>query len=127
MIRTRQRACIELLEPVSAEITLPYKGVRCYALDPNGVIKSSVTTRIENNQTIIELSSAYETMWYLLTISGDLDGDGQISFADFGKLGSSWLQDEPSADIAPAPFGDGVVDLKDLAVLVDTWLVNLNP
>ncbi len=116
-----------LIEPVSAEIIFPYKGVRCYALDPNGAIKSGVATRIENSQTIIELSSAYETMWYLLAASGDVDGDGQVTFTDFSKLGQHWLQDEPSVDIAPAPFGDGVVDLKDLAVLVDTWLVNLNP
>lgn len=116
-----------LIEPVSAEITLPYKGVRCYALDPNGIIKSSVTTRIENNQTVIELSSSYETMWYLLVVSGDVDGDGHITFTDFSKTGSFWLQNEPSVDIAPAPFGDGITDLKDIAVLADTWLVNLDP
>jgi hypothetical protein len=30
-----------------------------------------------------------------------------------------WGQDEPVADIAPAPFGDGTVDVQDLLVLAD--------
>ncbi|MCU0917179.1 MAG: LamG domain-containing protein, partial [Planctomycetes bacterium] len=32
-----------------------------------------------------------------------------------------WGRSDASVDIAPAPFGDGVVDEKDLEVLMDHW------
>jgi len=116
-----------LIEPVWATIKFPYKGLTCYALAPDGTISDTVPTRIENEQTIIEISPGHETMWYLVTVSGDLNGDGEVSFEDFCKLAQYWLQEEPSVDIAPLPYGDGVADYKDLAVFTDTWLLNLNP
>ena len=33
----------------------------------------------------------------------------------------SWGQDNPTVDIAPPPFGDGVVDAADLEVLMSYW------
>ncbi len=116
-----------LIEPVSGAIRFPFKGIRCYALGPDGTIRYTVPTSVEGNQTVFEMSPVYETMWYLLNVTGDVDGNGQVSFVDFSKIGQSWLQDEQSVDIAPVPYGDGIVDFEDMAVLVDTWLVNLNP
>ena len=31
----------------------------------------------------------------------------------------NWLTDEPLYDIAPMPFGDGIVDVKDLVLLAE--------
>ncbi len=115
------------IEPVGATIKFSFQGLRCYALRPDGTIKCTVPTRIENGQTIIELSPAYQTMWYLITVSGDVNGDGKVTFADFCKLGQYWRQNKASVDIAPLPLGNSVVNLEDIAVLADTWLVNLNP
>ena len=53
---------------------------------------------------------------------GDLDADSDVEFFDFAVLAGHWRQNNPSADIAPAPAGDGIVDIKDLAVLCDNWL-----
>jgi hypothetical protein len=50
-----------------------------------------------------------------------------VTFADFCKLSQYWRQNEASADIAPLPLGDSVVNLEDIAVLADTWLINFNP
>jgi hypothetical protein len=80
---------------------------------------------VENGQTIIELSPTYQTMWYLVTVSGDINGDGKVNFADFSELGQYWHQNEPSVDIGPLPMGDSVVNLEDIAVLADTWLANI--
>jgi len=51
----------------------------------------------------------------------DLDGTGDVSLGDFTILASQWRQGPgtPSADIAPEPAGDGIVNFRDLAVLAD--------
>jgi hypothetical protein len=53
----------------------------------------------------------------------DLNLDCDVDFVDFAILASQWLQAPrvPSADIAPLG-GDGIVDINDLALLVDSWL-----
>jgi hypothetical protein len=53
---------------------------------------------------------------------GDLDADSGVDFNDFAVLAGYWRQNNHLADIAPAPAGDGIVDIKDLAVLCDNWL-----
>ena len=98
-------------------------GLKPIALLPDGTVKTSVPTYLENGQMIIELSPTYQTMWYLVTVSGDINGDGKVTFADFSKLGQYWRQNAPSVDIAPLPLGNGVVDFEDITVLADTWLI----
>jgi lysophospholipase L1-like esterase len=63
---------------------------------------------------------------YLFKKSADLyeDDDNIVNFADFAVLGDQWQEepdDSPSADIAP-PWGDGIVDLKDLSAMAQEWL-----
>jgi hypothetical protein len=55
-------------------------------------------------------------------VTGDFDGDFDADFIDFAILADSWKRNNPLVDIAPAPAGDGIVDIKDLAVLCDNWL-----
>jgi len=50
----------------------------------------------------------------------DFNGDGRIDDADVTVLMENWGQDEPLCDIGPTPFGDGVVDMKDLAALAES-------
>jgi len=45
-----------------------------------------------------------------------------VTFKDFSILGQYWSGDESSVDIGPPPFGDGIINFKDLAVLVENWL-----
>jgi hypothetical protein len=58
------------------------------------------------------------------TCYADIDGDSNVTFKDFGYLASQWLSspNEPSADIAPLPDGDGIVNEQDLAAFVERWL-----
>jgi len=54
--------------------------------------------------------------------TADLNNDGTVNLRDFSRLACYWRQDESSVDIAPAPFGDHMIDFQDLAVLSEHWL-----
>jgi len=47
----------------------------------------------------------------------DFNGDGKVDDAEVRALMDNWGKDDPLYDIGPTPFGDGVVDMQDMAVL----------
>jgi len=49
-------------------------------------------------------------------------GGCDIDLLDFSVLAQNWLQDNPAIDIVPYPEADGIIDLKELLVLVKHWL-----
>lgn len=60
----------------------------------------------------------------VISVLSDFDGDGDVDFADFSTLAGQWLDvpGEPSADIAPWPNTDNIINLLDMAVLANDWL-----
>ncbi|MHC4740666.1 MAG: LamG-like jellyroll fold domain-containing protein [Planctomycetota bacterium] len=52
----------------------------------------------------------------------DFNSDGNVNFDDFRYLAAHLGTNEPSADFAPMPFGDDIVDVRDAAVLFEHWL-----
>jgi Tol biopolymer transport system component len=49
----------------------------------------------------------------------DFNGDGIVDSVDMCMMVDYWGTDEPLYDIAPSPFGDGIVDIKDLIILAE--------
>jgi hypothetical protein len=49
----------------------------------------------------------------------DFNGDGIVDGLDVCMMVDYWHTDEPLYDIAPMPFGDGIVDVKDLVLLAE--------
>jgi Tol biopolymer transport system component len=49
----------------------------------------------------------------------DFNADGQVDGNDMALLGDNWGLEEPLCDIAPFAWGDGIVDEKDLMVLME--------
>jgi len=49
----------------------------------------------------------------------DLNGDSIVDATDMCIMVDYWGTDEPLCDIAPLPFGDGIVDVQDLIVLAE--------
>lgn len=47
----------------------------------------------------------------------DFNGDGKVDEEEVRIITASLGADDPLCDIGPTPFGDGVVDMKDMAVL----------
>jgi Tol biopolymer transport system component len=50
----------------------------------------------------------------------DFNADGKVDAADMALLVANWGKNQPLCDIGPFPWGDGVVDEKDLRVLVES-------
>ncbi|MCL5280450.1 MAG: hypothetical protein M1376_11145 [Planctomycetes bacterium] len=75
--------------------------------------------------TTLYFTSDYPVLWgassiYLTRITPvvDFNGDGKVDEAEVRILMDNWGKDEPLCDIGPTPFGDGVVDMQDMAVLM---------
>jgi hypothetical protein len=49
----------------------------------------------------------------------DFNGDGAVDVADIDIMIDCWGTDDSLCDIGPMPWGDGVVDVHDLVVLVE--------
>jgi len=56
----------------------------------------------------------------------DFNSDGIVDSADICIMVDYWHTDEPSCDIAPPPFGDGTVDVLDLAALAEYLFIELD-
>ena len=65
--------------------------------------------------------------WLVAANTIDFNADGQIDKADISALIDYWHQDEPAYDIAPPPFGDGIVDVQDLIVVADHLFMDIPP
>jgi hypothetical protein len=57
----------------------------------------------------------------------DFNNDGMIDKADVSALIDYWHQAEATYDIAPPPFGDGIVDVQDLIVVADHLFREIPP
>lgn len=54
-------------------------------------------------------------------VDGDFNMDNNVNLADFAQVSGVWLTDDTTCDIAP-DGGDCIVDLKDLGIIINTWL-----
>jgi hypothetical protein len=52
----------------------------------------------------------------------DFNGDGQVDAADMALLVANWGKNNSLCDIGPYPWGDGVVDEKDLGILMESLM-----
>ena len=57
----------------------------------------------------------------------DFNGDTIVDSADVTALVDYWHQDVPAYDVAPPPFGDGLVDVQDLIVVAEHLFMAIPP
>ena len=67
------------------------------------------------------LPTVYEYDTGLTVASPDFNGNGTVDIKDLLRFIESWGLDDPLYDIAPPPFGDGIVDAIDLEHLMSYW------
>jgi hypothetical protein len=65
---------------------------------------------------------AHEFNWLYL---GDFAGGCDVNIADFALLSNSWQLDDPAIDIAPYLAPDGIIDFKELQILLQNWLLSV--
>jgi len=53
----------------------------------------------------------------------DFNKDGKVDFKDFSFLAYFWSDFSPTVDIAPPPFGDDIIDFKDVDLFAENWLL----
>lgn len=53
--------------------------------------------------------------------------DKKVNLVDYSAFAAAWMTSDATADIAPLGAPDGMVDIKDLLVLIDYWLTDINP
>jgi hypothetical protein len=64
---------------------------------------------------------AYEFDYLYL---GDFEGnDCDVDLSDFAVMAQSWQQDDQAIDIAPYLAPDGVIDLEELLVILENWML----
>jgi hypothetical protein len=63
-------------------------------------------------------SGGYENWRAAIVPIVDLNGDGKVDEQDILMMRAHWGQDFPLCDIGPMPWGDGIVDMEDLRVLM---------
>jgi len=61
----------------------------------------------------------YDLYQVSITPVVDFNGDGKVDRQDVGELMLHWGTDDFRYDIGPMPWGDGIVDSKDLMVLAE--------
>jgi hypothetical protein len=72
-------------------------------------------SRYSNSEAIFR----YVEVYVPIPPTPDFNGDGIVDSVDMCMMVDYWGTDEPLYDIAPSPFGDGVVDVQDLIVLAE--------
>jgi len=79
---------------------------------------------VDSSQSIEPDRFTWELIYHDIYLRGDINGDRKIDFTDLMMLACQWLEPPgiPSADIAPPPFGDGIVNMLDFALFAENWL-----
>jgi hypothetical protein len=109
---------------VEFDVTSHVTGNGTYSICLTGSIDAtggSFDSKENTNKPVLEVTYQDET------IAGDIDNDYMVDFFDFAVLADQWYQlpGAPSADIAPPPYGDGIVDFLDLVLVAAHWLEGL--
>jgi hypothetical protein len=100
-----------------AEMSTARKGLSTSTV--NGKIYAIGGTSVAGWSTPLSTVEEYDTGFTVA--SPDFNGDGKVDTDDLLILIANWGINEPLCDIGPIPFGDGIVDIKDLEVFMSYW------
>lgn len=90
----------------------------------DGLNRLSKVIYDDGNKVVYSYDASGNRSEKVVALRVDLNIDGSVGFPDLDMLAAQWLQSpaEPSADVAPWPNLDEIVDFKDFAALAYFWL-----
>ncbi len=94
---------------------------------PNWNPKCDIAPAPDGDGIVNFLDYAVLMVHWRRAIPADFNGDGKVDNKDLTILNAAWLSTpaspnwNPKCDIAPAPNGDGIVNLLDYAELMSYW------
>lgn len=110
---------LPLIDHISQKMSVPVIDLYTALLDSRSLFPDSIHPNVEGAglmaQTIAPLLLGVRFL-------PDFNFDGVVNLHDFALLAQSWLEAEPSLDVAPPPDGDGVLGYQDLAGLAAYWM-----
>ena len=86
-----------------------------YLYQSNGIHPNPSGTKL-----MAEMVSSFITG---VRVNPDLNSDGIVDSADMCIIVDNWRTSDPLCDLAPPPFGDGIVDVQDLVALAEYLFV----
>ena len=105
--------------------TCTFKVDRSILINPAEITwRATFTVEIDNVSRTAELTfSNVVAVEPVGLVNGDITGDGNVDYSDLKLMAEQWLSPPGtlSADIAPAPGGDGVVNFLDFTELAENW------
>ena len=109
---------LPLVEQISREKEVPVIDLYTALLGAGHLFPDNIHPNAEGAGVIAKTIAAY-----LLGVRfpPDFNADWQVNIDDLVVLIEHWGHEETLLDLAPVPFGDGVVDANDLAALMAYW------
>jgi Tol biopolymer transport system component len=107
-----------------SSVTDPWQEVVNLGPAVNGPAVDILPRVSPDGQTLYFVTETNNGPWYTWEVPivrvCDFDGDSKVNDRDVAILRAHWGEKYPPCDIGPMPWGDGVVDAKDLTVLMET-------
>ncbi|GAB4107961.1 MAG: hypothetical protein Kow00105_12860 [Phycisphaeraceae bacterium] len=95
-----------------------YLAVATFASPDGGALTGQVPAAVVGNGDL----EAFEYVRFVLSVDGDLDGDGFVGIGDLNIVLSHWNQNVSPGDLSSGDFdGDGFVGIGDLNGVLSNW------
>jgi len=96
-------------------------------LGPDADVELYIDTITHNPYDQVDLPANCQEVWQMGDgLQGDVDHDCDVDFDDMKQLAHEWVSTGDIADVAPIQ-GDGVVNMKDFAIIGRDWSKNNDP
>ena len=109
------------LTPLLSVDDLPAGGIESildFALPVGGEYYASISTTTDTVQ-LYRLDISAESA--VISLPGDLDGDGFVGIEDLNIILTNWNQSVPPSDPLADPSADGFVGIDDLDIVLSNW------
>ena len=112
---------IPLITQIASEKELPIIDFyTAFEESPDFFQRDGIHLNLDGTRLMAEMICSFITG---VRVNPDLNSDGIVDSTDMCIIVDNWHTSESSCDLAPPPFGDGIVDVQDLVALTEYLFV----